>query len=126
MLKLELSCLGEQLGTRHQPTPVTTQVPDLQSERGGQDCGLNVGNVLKRFLTRNASIANSELDKCKNYCTEVSSCWGCTKYCNDTCGWYAISECNYLEDGTNPNGTDVSQKPGLYVKSHKLLLNIYA
>ena len=42
MLKLELSCLAEQSGTRHQPTPLTTQVPDLQSEGGGQDCGLNV------------------------------------------------------------------------------------
>ena len=43
MLKLELSCLAEQSGTRHQPTAQTTQVPDLQSEGGGQDCGLNVG-----------------------------------------------------------------------------------
>ena len=70
-------------------------------------------------------MANSELDKCKNYCTELNSCWGCTNYCNDTCGWYAISECNYLEDGTNPNGRDVSQKPGVYVTPHKLPLNIY-
>ena len=79
-------------------------------------CKENGTETLKVFTAPNL---NNTIEKpgaakrCKLYCASIKSCWGCTKICNETCNWNAVTECQ-PNDNFEPLGKQSTlQKLGI-------------
>ena len=53
--------------------------------------------------------------ECKLYCASAKSCWGCSKVCNETCKWNAVTSCEQVENIFSPAKKSSSKKLGIYL-----------
>ena len=50
--------------------------------------------------------------ECEIYCASKKACRGCSKTCNKTCQWNAITDCEEGNRAKNSIKQSTSQKPG--------------
>ena len=81
-----------------------------------KECVYDTTDELESFNGLNDSTISHHIarDKCEEYCSRASACWGCTFHCDSDCKWIAISHCKefkvkeFAERG-------ITQKPGILV-----------
>ena len=81
-----------------------------------KECVYDTTDELESFDGLNDSTISHHIarDKCEEYCSRASACWGCTFHCDSDCKWIAISHCKEFKVKEFAK-RGITQKPGILV-----------
>ena len=57
-------------------------------------------------------------NECKLYCASDKHCCGCMKFCNETCRWNNVMDCELMRESNPAVKTILSKKPGKSIAWH--------
>ena len=86
--------------------------------KNGEKCIIAKNDTMETFdfPTQYTPDENSAMQLCERYCSNEENCWGCSKSCQPSCQWIAISNCNETVETNSLSNGSITQKPGIEAK----------
>ena len=83
--------------------------------KNGEKCIIAKNDTMETFdfPTQYIPDENSAMQLCERYCSNEENCWGCSKSCQPSCQWIAISYCNETVGTNSLSNGSITQKPGI-------------